>query len=157
MSVLELNHNHELVTPSEANLIETRRNVTHVAQMLNKTLNNAGVGSSRLMNVFSEIGGEMENIDFSDKDVWNVVRDIRHDIVDSDDAQGALQYLIKLESESPLKFFHIVKRDDNNRIACILWIDSRSIIAYKIFGDVVALDTRIGQISIRCCLFHSRG
>lgn len=42
----------------------------------------------------------MENIGFSDKDIQNVVRDIRRDTIDSNDSQAALQYLKKLLAET---------------------------------------------------------
>lgn len=46
----------------------------------------------------------MEKVGFSDKDVQNVVHNIRRDTIDENDAQAALQCLKKLSAENPLFF-----------------------------------------------------
>lgn len=100
VSKIESSHNHDLVTPSKKNFIQTQKNITPVARSLIGTFTRAGVGPSKMMNVFSEIRGGVEKVGFSDKDIRNVVRDIRRDTIDSNDSQAALQYLKKLLAET---------------------------------------------------------
>ena len=71
----------------------------------------------------------------------NVVRDINRDTMDLNDAQVAIDYLRKLQRDSPIRFYFSVKPDVDNRIGCIMWVDYRSILAYHNFGDVVTFDT----------------
>lgn len=82
----------------------------------------------------------MQNICFSDKDIRNVVRDLRCDSEDENDAQVAITYLKKVESASASKFF-FVKPGEDNHIARILWVHARSRLMYQCFGDVVTFNT----------------
>ena len=141
ISTIELDHNHHLVTPTKVDLIETYRNITPVARQLIDTLNKAGIGPSRMMNVLSTMGGGMQTVGFTDKDIRNVVRDLRRDSEDENDAQAAVNYLKNVESASVSKFFFRVKACEDNRITCILWVDARSRLMYQHFGDVVTFDS----------------
>lgn len=141
ISTVELEHNHHLVTPTKVDLIETHRNITPVARNLIDTLNKSGIGPSKMMNVLSTMGGGLQNVPFSTANVENVVRDLRRDSADENDAQAAVNHLNKLASGSASKFFFRVKPGENNRIACILWVDARSRFIYQRFGDVVTFDS----------------
>lgn len=110
VSTLELNHNHELVTPGKVST-------------LIGTLNKSNIGPSRRIDGRSSSSAGMKNAGFNGKDVPNLVRNFHSDAFDTNDAQFALDYLKKLQSEHASKFICRVKRDDNNRIESILWID----------------------------------
>ena len=70
-----------------------------------ETLNNARIGPSRMMNVLSSLGGGMSNVGFSEIEVRNIVRNIRRDTMDSNDAQATIDYLRKLQHESSSRFY----------------------------------------------------
>ncbi|XP_074323754.1 protein FAR1-RELATED SEQUENCE 5-like [Apium graveolens] len=89
------------------------------------------------MNFLSETCGGVENLGFSGQDVWNVIRDIRRRVFDSGDAECGLGLLRDLQKQSDGNFFYRVDVDEENRVRGLVWVDPRSVNAYKNFGDVV--------------------
>ncbi|XP_074337734.1 protein FAR1-RELATED SEQUENCE 5-like [Apium graveolens] len=85
-------------------------------------------------------GGE-EQVGFHAQHLRNVVRDFRKDNLGVNDAQAGLDLLHRLEEESGGIFFIWTLIDEGGRLKCLLWVDPRSLLAYKNFGDVVAFDT----------------
>ncbi|XP_017216968.2 protein FAR1-RELATED SEQUENCE 5-like [Daucus carota subsp. sativus] len=57
------------------------------------------------------------------------------------DAQASLDLLYRLKEESGGKFFIKTLLDDEQRLKCLVWVDPRSMMAYRNLGDVVAFDT----------------
>ncbi|WOH10397.1 hypothetical protein DCAR_0729866 [Daucus carota subsp. sativus] len=114
---LELEHNHEVVTPSKMSLIRRERHVTAAQRNLIKTLHASGVPPRQQMNIFGQMHGGVEQVGFNSQHLRNVVRDFRKDNMGVNDAQAGLDLL-----------------------KCLVWVDPRSMMAYRNFGDVVAFD-----------------
>ncbi|XP_074342030.1 protein FAR1-RELATED SEQUENCE 5-like [Apium graveolens] len=93
------------------------------------------------MNLLSETCGGIEKIGFSAQDVRNVIRDIRRRIFDSGDAECGLVLLRDLQKQSDGNFFYRVDVDEENRVRGLVWVDPRSLNAYKNFGDMVTFDS----------------
>ncbi|XP_074342875.1 protein FAR1-RELATED SEQUENCE 5-like [Apium graveolens] len=119
---LELNHNHEVVSSSKMSLIKMERHTTNY-------------------NIFGKMHGGEEQLGFHAQHLRNVVRDFRKDNLGVNDAQAGLDLLHRLEEESGGSFFIRTLIDEEGRLKCLLWVDPRSLLAYKNFGDVVAFDT----------------
>ncbi|XP_074373863.1 protein FAR1-RELATED SEQUENCE 5-like [Apium graveolens] len=81
-------------------------------------------------------GGE-EQVGFHAQHFRNVVRDFRKYNLGVNDAQVGLDLL----QESGGNFFIRTLIDEEGRLKCLLWVDPRSLLAYKNFGDVVAFYT----------------
>ncbi|KAL8091646.1 hypothetical protein AgCh_034051 [Apium graveolens] len=84
---------------------------------------------------------DVENFGFSNQDVRNVIRDIRRRVLDSGDAECGLLLLRELQENGFGNFFYRVNVDDENRVWGLVWVDPRSMNAYKNFGDVVTFDS----------------
>ncbi|XP_074373892.1 protein FAR1-RELATED SEQUENCE 5-like [Apium graveolens] len=84
--------------------------------------------------------GGVENLGFSNHDVRNVIRDIRRRVFDSGDTECGLLLLRELQENSFGNLFYRVDVDDENRVQGLVWVDPRSMNAYKNFGDVVTFD-----------------
>nr|XP_017239389.1 PREDICTED: protein FAR1-RELATED SEQUENCE 5-like [Daucus carota subsp. sativus] len=138
---LELEHNHEVVTPSKMSLIRRERHVTAAQRNLIKTLHASGVPPRQQMNIFGQMHGGAEQVGFNSQHLRNVVRDFRKDNMGVNDAQAGLDLLYRLKEESGGKFFIKTLLDDEQRLKCLVWVDPRSMMAYRNFGDVVAFDT----------------
>ncbi|XP_074346426.1 protein FAR1-RELATED SEQUENCE 5-like [Apium graveolens] len=138
---LELNHNHNVVSPSKINLIKRERHVTATQKNLIKSLHVSGIAPRQQMNIFGKIHGGEEQVGFHTQHLRNVVRDFRKDNLGVNDAQAGLDLLHRLEEESGRIFFIRALIDKEGRLKCLLWVDPRSLLAYKNFGDVVAFDT----------------
>ncbi|KAL8121487.1 hypothetical protein AgCh_018279 [Apium graveolens] len=60
---------------------------------------------------------------------------------DSGDAERGLVLLRDLQKQSDGNFFYRVDVDEENRVRGLVWVDPRSLNAYKNFGDVVTFDS----------------
>lgn len=72
---LEFEHNHEVVTPSKINLIQCERHVRLAARNVIKILNILDTDPSQILSLFSTIKGGVNNVDFGNQHIRNVVRD----------------------------------------------------------------------------------
>ena len=138
---LELEHNHQVVTPSKMSLIRREKRVSAAQKNLIKSLHVSGVQPRQQMNIFGKMHGGAEQVGFNSQNLRNVVRDFRKDNMGVNDAQAGLDLLYRLQEESGGKFFIKTLLDDEQRLKCLVWVDPRSLMAYKNFGDVVAFDT----------------
>ncbi|XP_063937319.1 protein FAR1-RELATED SEQUENCE 5-like [Daucus carota subsp. sativus] len=136
-----LKHNHTMISKDEVLFMQRPRNITPVIRQLIITLNKSGIGPSKTLNVLGELTGGLENIGFGNQDVRNVLRDIRHYVFDSSDALEGLALLRELKRNSQGEFFYKVDVDEENRVRAMMWVDPRSVNAYKNFGDVVVFDS----------------
>ena len=76
--------------------------------------------------------------------------------MDLNKTHAVIDYLRKLESGSPSRFYLSVKLCVDNRIECIMWVDYWSILAHHNFGDVITFDTHTEQTNIPCYFLLSR-
>ena len=75
LTTLEFEHNHEVVTPSKINLIQCERHVRLAARNVIKILNILDTDPSQILSLFSTIKGGVNNVDFGNQHIRNVVRD----------------------------------------------------------------------------------
>ncbi|XP_074352770.1 protein FAR1-RELATED SEQUENCE 5-like [Apium graveolens] len=68
-------------------------------------------------------------------------RNIDPRVFDSGDAECGLVLLRDLQKQSDGNFFYRVDVDEENRVRGLVWVDPRSLNAYKNFGDVVTFDS----------------
>ncbi|XP_074327058.1 protein FAR1-RELATED SEQUENCE 5-like [Apium graveolens] len=138
---LELNHNHNVVSPSKMNLIKRERHVTAAQKNLIKSLHVSVIAPRQQINIFGKMHEGEEQVGFHVQHLRNIVRDFRKDNLGVNDVQAGLDLLHRLEEESGGNFFIRTLIDEEGRLKCLLWVDPRSLLAYKNFGDVVAFDT----------------
>ncbi|XP_074373549.1 protein FAR1-RELATED SEQUENCE 5-like [Apium graveolens] len=138
---VNLEHNHAMVTSDKVNFMQRSRNIDPFTRSLIELFNKSGIETPKVMNLLSETCGVIEKIGFSAQDVRNVIRDIRRRIFDSCDAECGLVLLRDLQKQSDGNFFYRVDVDEENRVRGLVWVDPRSLNAYKNFGDVVTFDS----------------
>nr|XP_017227955.1 PREDICTED: protein FAR1-RELATED SEQUENCE 5-like [Daucus carota subsp. sativus] len=137
VTLVNLKHNPTMISKDEVLFMQRPRNIIPVIRQLNITLIKSGIGPSNTLNMLGELPGAWENIGFSNEDVRNVLRDIRHYVFDSSNALEGLALLGELKRNSQGEFFYKVDVDEENRVRAMLWVDPRSVNAYKTIGDVV--------------------
>ncbi|XP_074336721.1 protein FAR1-RELATED SEQUENCE 5-like [Apium graveolens] len=113
---LELNHNHDVVSPSKMNLIKRERHVTAAQKNLIKSLHVSGIAPRQQMNIFGKMHGGEEQVGFYAQHLRNVVRDFRKDNLGVNDAQAGLDLLHRLEEESGGNFFIRTLIDEEGRL-----------------------------------------
>lgn len=83
LTTLEVQHNHEVVSPSKLSWIQRERHITAATRNQKKTLNVFGVRPSQTMCLFSNMKCGVSNVGFGNQNVRNVVRDVREKKVTS--------------------------------------------------------------------------
>ena len=63
-----------------------------------------------------------------------------------DDTSRVLEYIRHIQSKDPY-FFYALQIDTNGLIANIFWTDSKTMVVYSYFGDMVSFDTTLGKIN----------
>ena len=138
---VNLEHNHVMVTSDKVQFMQRSRNIDPFTRSLIELFNKSGIETPKVMNLLSEACGGIEKVGFSAQEVRNVIRDIRRRVFDSGDAECGLVLLRDLQKQSDGNFFYRVDVDEENRVRGLVWVDPRSINAYKNFGDVVTFDS----------------
>ncbi|XP_074322888.1 protein FAR1-RELATED SEQUENCE 5-like [Apium graveolens] len=138
---MDLEHNHKLVSPEKVQFFQRSLNIDPMTRSLIELFNKSGIETGKVMKFLSETKGGVENLGFSNQDVRNVIRDIRRRVFDSGDAECGLLLLRELQENIFGNFFYRVDVDDENRVRGLVWVDPRSMNAYKNFGDVVTFDS----------------
>lgn len=122
-------HNHPLVRPHKAHLLRSHRRAEEREMAANHTLEFP-----------VEEAQEAEDIGFALKDQTGYLHTNRTRQLEKGDAQFLLDFLNAKKLEDPC-FFYSVQLDDREQVTNFFWADSRSILDYSYFGDVVLFDT----------------
>nr|XP_017227952.1 PREDICTED: protein FAR1-RELATED SEQUENCE 5-like [Daucus carota subsp. sativus] len=116
VTLVNLKHNPTMISKDEVLFMQRPRNIIPVIRQLNITLIKSGIGPSNTLNMLGELPGAWENIGFSNEDVRNVLRDIRHYVFDSSNALEGLALLGELKRNSQGEFFYKLDVDEENRV-----------------------------------------
>jgi FAR1 DNA-binding domain/MULE transposase domain len=115
-------HNHPLVRPHKAHLLRSHRRAQDTLEVL------------------LEEAQDFENIVFALKDQTGSLHTNRMRELEKGNVQFLLDFLNAKKLEDPC-FFYSVQLDDREQPANFFWADSRSILDYSYFGDVLLFDT----------------
>ncbi|KAI5418712.1 protein FAR1-RELATED SEQUENCE 5 [Lathyrus oleraceus] len=132
-------HNHELFSPKSSQFLRVHRKKTNVQKKLIDVLHDSGLGPSKIRSVLCTESGGVDNVRFSPQDVINYLTEKRQKKLENGDAQMMLSYFKSCQLKNP-GFFYAFQMDAEGRLANCFWVDSRSKMAYKYFGDVVTFD-----------------
>ena len=86
-----------------------------------------------------QVGG-YENLGFVSIDYKNHVNSKRREALKRRDGCAVINHFQKMQLEDQ-SYFYLIQLDDDNQIMNIFWVDSRSIVDYGHFGDVLCFDT----------------
>uniref|UniRef100_A0A3Q7ECI1 MULE transposase domain-containing protein n=1 Tax=Solanum lycopersicum TaxID=4081 RepID=A0A3Q7ECI1_SOLLC len=102
-------------------------------------LDNSGVRPSKLASVLINQAGGVDRMNLTGQAIQNYLQTRRQKDLEKGDAQLMLQYFQRRQSENS-GFFYAIQMDIDGRKANCFWVDARSRIAYKNFGEVVVFD-----------------
>ncbi|XP_042481306.1 protein FAR1-RELATED SEQUENCE 5-like isoform X2 [Macadamia integrifolia] len=124
-------HTHKTEPPSKAHLFKLQRNssVAHAAEA--NLTHDSGAAPSAVLE---------ETIDLYQMDNKNYLHSKRMMQIRVGDTGSVLQYLQQMQLEDPA-FFYAIQVDEDDLMTNIFWADSRMVLDYTHFGDVVCLDT----------------
>lgn len=130
-------HNHQLFSPRSAQSLRVHRKKTKVQKTLTDVLDESGLGKTTSI-LCTESGG-IDNFGSSQQDVINYLSVQRQKQFENRDAQLMLSYFKNCQLKNP-GFFYAFQMDAEGKLTNCFWVDSRSRVAYKYFGDVVTFD-----------------
>ncbi|XP_057779873.1 protein FAR1-RELATED SEQUENCE 5-like [Salvia miltiorrhiza] len=134
-------HNHELAHPSESYLLRSARKIEHSQKTLLMAMKSSGIGVSRAYRFLEKEAGNRENIGFTRKDVYNELN--RESAAMAKSTNGDVNKLMEYLTEKGLgdpAFYWKVKVSDDGRLQNLFFRDSRCLVDYQHFGDVISVD-----------------
>ncbi|MCL7037455.1 hypothetical protein MKW94_026412 [Papaver nudicaule] len=149
-----LEHNHELVPPSEVHVLRSHRKMREAQIGMFNNLQFVGTGATGFYSYINAEGGRTHNLNFTQVDLSNHLDKRSKNILMTEDVQIVLDYFNCMQKENPY-FFYSIQMDVNNQICGCFWSDAKSRIDYSFFGDVVCVETtfRTSDYDKPCALF----
>ncbi|KAH6779303.1 hypothetical protein C2S52_010540 [Perilla frutescens var. hirtella] len=148
-------HNHEMYALNQSYLLRSARHLSQSKGLLVEALNTAGIGVSRACRFMENEAGGVQNIGFTRKDAYNHLNRVKQSSrVNSLDANGLVQFFVKKSNKEPF-FYWNVQSDDEGRLMNFFFRDSRCLIDYESFGDVLSVDTtyKTNKYNLICASF----
>ncbi|XP_047964762.1 protein FAR1-RELATED SEQUENCE 5-like [Salvia hispanica] len=139
VSVFTEGHNHGLSTPSKVHLLRSHRSVSAVKKVLTQKFSKANIPTCHQLQLLEIECGGPENVGCTERDIRNFERDLR-DEQKGIDAETVIEFFTS-EKEKDSTFFFDYETDLGNMFKRCFWADSRSRMAYGVFGDVVVFDS----------------
>ncbi|KAJ1255204.1 hypothetical protein BS78_K279700 [Paspalum vaginatum] len=132
-------HNHGFVSPDKRHLLRSNRYVNERAKSTLFNCHKASIGTSQAYRLLHVSEGGFENVGCTLRDLQNYYRDLRTKIKNAD-AQMFVAQLERKKEVNPA-FFYDFEVDKQGRLMRVFWPDATSRKNYKLFGDVVSLDS----------------
>ncbi|XP_057770739.1 protein FAR1-RELATED SEQUENCE 5-like [Salvia miltiorrhiza] len=122
-------------------LLRSARNMSRQKKRLLISMRASGIGVSKAYRFLEDEAGGRENIGFIRKDVYNELNSENRNMskVDNGDANKLLDILTDRGMSDP-SFFWKVKLSDDGRLENLFFRDTRCLIDYQHFGDVLSVD-----------------
>ncbi|URE16956.1 FAR1 DNA-binding domain [Musa troglodytarum] len=132
-------HNHQPAPPSTTHMLRSQR-ITIELQAAEADLSDDSGTTPKSTNETAPrpIGGP-RNVMFLPSDYKNNLQSKRMKAMQMGDAGAVLKYLQSMQLDDP-SFFYAIQVDEDDRLTNIFWADSKSIMDFNCFGDVVCLD-----------------
>lgn len=149
-----LEHNHELVPPSEVHILRSHRKMREAQTGMFNNLQLVGTGATGFYSYMSAEDGKTHNLSFTQVESSNHLDKRSKNILMTGDVQIMLDYFNCMQKENPY-FFYSIQMDSNNQICGCFWSDAKSRIDYSFFSDVVWVETtfRTSDYDKPCALF----
>ncbi|XP_073133242.1 protein FAR1-RELATED SEQUENCE 5-like [Henckelia pumila] len=134
-------HNHDMVAVDQRHLLRSSRNISHAQKSTLEAMVNVGISVANVVAYMENDAQWSHNLSFIRKDVYDHIGRIKkHTKVENGDASALLHHFInKANKES--HFYWNVQLDDDNRVMNFFFRDSRCLVDYEYFGDVMSVDT----------------
>ncbi|KAG6399875.1 hypothetical protein SASPL_141360 [Salvia splendens] len=139
VSVFVEGHNHGLSTPSKVHLLRSHCNVSIANRVLTQQLSEANIPTCQQMQLLEIEHGGPESVGCTERDIRNFEKELR-DEQKGIDAETLIEFFTS-EKEKNKAFFFDYETDSENKFSRCFWADSKSRVAYSVFGDVVVFDS----------------
>ncbi|KAJ4792782.1 Protein FAR1-RELATED SEQUENCE 5 [Rhynchospora pubera] len=144
-------HNHLMVSPKSKCYLISNKSMPAVAKNLVEKFNESGLPVGKVPSIL----GNMEGVNFNERDCYNHMRDKRRKDLVIGDAQAVVEYCRRKQTENP-NFFYAIDCDKEGRMINFFWVEARGRFYYEKFGDVLVFDKEFGH-DARTCEEHNQG
>lgn len=139
-------HNHILATASQVQHLRSQRTITEAQLASVEAAKSVGISNKANFDLMAKEAGGIENLEFTREDMKSKLYSKRSLKVHEGDTRGVLEYLEKKTSEEE-KFIYSIQVDEDDLITNIFWTDSKMVVDYELFGDVVCFDTTYRKLN----------
>ncbi|KAF5748944.1 FAR1-related sequence 5 [Tripterygium wilfordii] len=135
---LEMNHNHEMVTPAMRHFLRSHKHESDSKSVSSSSFN-SGMTLNAPANLSTDDCNSFGKVVFAQQNGVNYIGRGRLSTFGID-AQGLLSFFKTTQASDPA-FYYAIQFDEEDRLSSVFWVDTRSRVAYNCFSDVVAFDT----------------
>ncbi|XP_038699685.1 protein FAR1-RELATED SEQUENCE 5-like [Tripterygium wilfordii] len=136
-------HNHLLHLANITYMMRSQRNISEVQGFEIDLACSAGIKLKKAHELMSRQAGGRSNLGFTKDDQKYYLRTKREKDMEYGEAGSILRYFQEETIKNP-SFNYAVQLDNEEQITNIFWADSRMLIDYIYFGDVIIFDTTYG-------------
>ncbi|KAM1631202.1 hypothetical protein ACFX2K_019235 [Malus domestica] len=133
-------HTHPTSSPSKTHFFRSHRNMSFAQKVEADMADSSGIAPRESVEFMSRQVGGRQNLGFIYDDYKNYLHSKRTREIKLGDTGGVLEYLQKMQLNDP-NFFYAIQVDEDDLITNIFWADSRMMVDYDYFGNVVCFDT----------------
>ncbi|CAL8172982.1 unnamed protein product [Prunus armeniaca] len=132
-------HNHDMTTVDKVHLLRSHRNLTESTKVYSADMSKVNIPVYKQLSLLEVQVGELENVGFVNRDVYNYLRDVRGEVI-GHDAELLKEHFMAMQEKNE-SFYFKMEVDSEGRMGNVFWSDARSRRAYGFFGHVVVFDT----------------
>nr|XP_023914115.1 protein FAR1-RELATED SEQUENCE 5-like [Quercus suber] len=133
-------HNHEFAPSPMKHMLRSKRKISLAQKAIANDAERSGISIKQTIELLSMQAGGRENLEFMDVDYKNHVHNERRMVLRKGDGPAMMEFFHKMQLVDP-SYFYSIQVDDDGQIMNIFWADTRSIVDYGNFGDVICFDT----------------
>ena len=140
---LFVEHNHILQTAQTSHLMPSQRNISKHQAIDIEVADDSGIAPKAAHEFLGRYVGGSNNLRYTHRDHKNYLRTKRQREMLYGEAGSLLKYFQDKVVENP-SFQYAMQMDCDEKITNIFWADSKMIMDYAHFGDVITFDTTFG-------------
>lgn len=137
-----LKHEGHMPSPSKTRYISMFRQEEFTPSVARRLFNDqrSGIKLSQTHRACVSERGGLSNFSLTQRDMRNRVTKDRKLRLEGGDANAMYNYLKKMKEDND-NFYYSYRVDETKRLKDVMWVDARSRVAFKDFGDVVCFDS----------------
>ncbi|XP_059650753.1 protein FAR1-RELATED SEQUENCE 5-like [Cornus florida] len=132
--------NHPLMIDKCMHMLPSQRRISRVQAIDLELASDSGISPRNSYELMERQASGKELVGYMKLDLLNHIRTRRHTKLKYEEAAWLMNYFKTLSCEDP-SFFYAFQLDSDQMITNIFWADSKMIVDYCNFGDVVSFDT----------------
>jgi zinc finger SWIM domain-containing protein 3 len=133
-------HNHSLLQQETTHMLSSQRKMSEFQKHQIDLADDAGLQQRKSFDLMSKEVGGRTNLRYTRLDQKNYLRKRREKSMEDGEAGYLLSYFQSKLIENPT-CYHAYQMDIEDQITNVFWADSRMLIDYEYFGDVISLDS----------------